>query len=617
MVLTNKLIEEIAVKRPKNLLEFANIDGVGPAKLKKYGRTLLNLVQSHELDDNDLNLESISENNRISDATFWASYKDKTKSKKSKKLKPGDAEKANLKRKKRIEMLSDSTRLELKWPEIEFNDLNDEQKEAANYILQGNNIFLTGSAGTGKTFLLRYIIQELEKKYDSIGSIAITAPTGIAAINIGGQTIHSFAGIGIGKFFLFYLLYMYRHTSIYNGYIHNSSIYKHSFKNKCMRQYALYIYEFDCFYTYYLIISILHYLTMGFIVILHYLNMGFIVILHYLNMGFIVILHYLTMGYILLYSIGKGDKTHIINKVLKSNNAVEKWSQCKVLIIDEISMLSYENFELLNEIAQIIKNNKTVYGGIQVILVGDFMQLPPVTTKHTMINSSSNTIDTTTTATTNINNNLRFCFQSPIWEKLNFNNINNIKFLSKVERQKDLKFINFLNLIRKGYNNYNIINLLNQCLVKNKPLPLNGIVPTKLYSTNKEIDYENNKKLLEINEELVILKSEDRWLIKPSKASLNPYFRNALDNIISEEISLKVGAQVMLLRNRNKGQYSSMIANSGSGPSLVNGSRGKVVGFSESVLKPGIVFFLYYYISFFIYQVLYYYINVIYFPYYC
>ena len=205
MVLTNKLIEEIAVKRPKNLLEFANIDGVGPAKLKKYGRTLLNLVQSHELDDNDLNLESISENNRISDATFWASYKDKTKSKKTKKLKPGDAEKANLKRKKRIEMLSDSTRLELKWPEIEFNDLNDEQKEAANYILQGNNIFLTGSAGTGKTFLLRYIIQELEKKYDSIGSIAITAPTGIAAINIGGQTIHSFAGIGIGKI-IFYLL---------------------------------------------------------------------------------------------------------------------------------------------------------------------------------------------------------------------------------------------------------------------------------------------------------------------------------------------------------------------------------------------------------------------------
>ena len=337
--------------------------------------------------------------------------------------------------------------------------------------------------------------------------------------------------------------------------------------------------------------------------------MVFISILHYLTMGFIAILQYLTLG--------KGDKTHIINKVLKSNNAVEKWSQCKVLIIDEISMLSYENFELLNEIAQIIKNNKTVYGGIQVILVGDFMQLPPVTTKHTMINSSSNTIDTTTTATTNINNNLRFCFQSPIWEKLNFNNINNIKFLSKVERQKDLKFINFLNLIRKGYNNYNIINLLNQCLVKNKPLPSNGIVPTKLYSTNKEIDYENNKKLLEINEELVILKSEDRWLIKPSKASLNPYFRNALDNIISEEISLKVGAQVMLLRNRNKGQYSSMIANSGSGPSLVNGSRGKVVGFSESVLKPGIVFFLYYYISFFIYQVLYYYINVIYFPYYC
>jgi len=94
-------------------------------------------------------------------------------------------------------MLSDSTALEAKWPDIELADLNSEQQEGAKHILAGNNVFLTGSAGTGKTFLLRFVIQELEKMHGE-ASVAVTAPTGIAAINIGGQTIHSFAGLGIG-----------------------------------------------------------------------------------------------------------------------------------------------------------------------------------------------------------------------------------------------------------------------------------------------------------------------------------------------------------------------------------------------------------------------------------
>jgi hypothetical protein len=195
-ILNNKLIEAIAVQRPANLVGLAELSGIGPKKLKKYGRTILNLVQNHQEDGEHLTLEDISERNRASDASFWAAY-EKPKPKK-KRVKPEDAEKAEARRKKRIELLSDMSNMELRWPEIQKSDLNAEQQSAADHILAGHNVFLTGSAGTGKTFLLRYVIQEMEKLHGGKGEVAVTAPTGIAAINIGGQTIHSFAGIGLG-----------------------------------------------------------------------------------------------------------------------------------------------------------------------------------------------------------------------------------------------------------------------------------------------------------------------------------------------------------------------------------------------------------------------------------
>jgi ATP-dependent DNA helicase PIF1 len=201
LILNNGLIEEVAVKRPKTLGQLSELSGMGPKKLFKYGRTILNLVEKHEHDEEIFNLEAISERNKAieaSDASFWAAQK-KAKPKKPKKEKPGEVAKAEQRRKKRIEMLSDSALAELKWPEIALSDLNAEQQDAAAHILSGSNVFLTGSAGTGKTFLLRYVIQELEKRFKEPGEVAVTAPTGIAAINIGGQTIHSFSGIGLGK----------------------------------------------------------------------------------------------------------------------------------------------------------------------------------------------------------------------------------------------------------------------------------------------------------------------------------------------------------------------------------------------------------------------------------
>lgn len=76
--------------------------------------------------------------------------------------------------------------------------LSREQELVAELARQGHNIFYTGSAGTGKSLLLRKLITNLKEQHppDTIG---VTASTGLAAYNIGGMTINSYTGIGLGK----------------------------------------------------------------------------------------------------------------------------------------------------------------------------------------------------------------------------------------------------------------------------------------------------------------------------------------------------------------------------------------------------------------------------------
>ena len=81
--------------------------------------------------------------------------------------------------------------------------LSDEQRQVLDMVKNGKSVFFTGSAGCGKSVLLREIISYLRSTAVKRGwddhSIAVTALTGIAAINIGGSTLHSWAGINMGK----------------------------------------------------------------------------------------------------------------------------------------------------------------------------------------------------------------------------------------------------------------------------------------------------------------------------------------------------------------------------------------------------------------------------------
>ena len=77
---------------------------------------------------------------------------------------------------------------------MEINDLSDKQQKVVELFLQGKNLFISGGAGCGKSYLLNFL-----KRNFANNGLEITASTGISAVNIGGSTIHSWAGIGLAN----------------------------------------------------------------------------------------------------------------------------------------------------------------------------------------------------------------------------------------------------------------------------------------------------------------------------------------------------------------------------------------------------------------------------------
>lgn len=104
------------------------------------------------------------------------------------------------------------------------------------------------------------------------------------------------------------------------------------------------------------------------------------------------------------------------------------WRKCKHLIIDEVSMIDGEYFQKIEEVSRRIRNNQKPFGGIQLILCGDFFQLPPVTKFRSDKQKQ------------------KFCFQTHAWRDCGFSTFE----LKKIHRQNDEFFISILNNIRIG-----------------------------------------------------------------------------------------------------------------------------------------------------------------------
>lgn len=305
-----------------------------------------------------------------------------------------------------------------------FDDLPQEKKDVLQHLAAGSNIFITGCAGTGKSFLLKLI----KEVYDPYG-LAVTASTGIAAVQIGAVTLHSWAGIGMGDQPV-------------------EKIFQH----------------LDSF---------------------------------------------------------KGAKQR------------NQMRAAKMLAIDEISMVSAEIFELLDQVLRYVRRNNSPFGGIQLILLGDFLQLPPISREG----------------------NSRFCFETDVWQQLDIKTC----MLKQVFRQQEQKFVSLLNNMRFGKVTPEDIEMLKSRM--NLDYSQLQIRPTIITTHNSLAEQANIAELNAINAKVVSFTQEtggqDNRVEFLQKYCLAPI-----------RLDLKVGAQVMMIRN----QYIKH--------GVSNGSIGVVRGFS-------------------------------------
>lgn len=160
--------------------------------------------------------------------------------------------------------------------------------------------------------------------------------------------------------------------------------------------------------------------------------------------------------------LGNGSVEDIVKKIKRKYYLVQNWRKIDCLVVDEVSMLSAPLLELLNSIAQRIRNNLKLFGGIQLVFSGDFFQLPPP-------------------------NDDNFCFESTLWNKL-FPKDSHFIF-SIIFRQKNLQFQNLLNQIRVG----NIDKENEKLLKKYVGRSVSGnIKPVQLFPKKYMVNHVNN-----------------------------------------------------------------------------------------------------------------------------
>lgn len=287
-----------------------------------------------------------------------------------------------------------------------YLSLSESQRLAVDKIAEGKNVFITGPAGTGKSFLLNYIKDEYR---DS--SLHITASTGISAINVGGQTLHSWAGLGLGTMPI----------------------------NEILR------------------------------------------------------------------NICSAKGIHM-RKKLKS---------AKMLAIDEISMISANIFDLLNELLKAVRNNQEPFGGIQLILFGDFLQLPPVNKE---------------------NCETFFCFESNAWAEANIDMV----VLREIYRQSDQELVNMLNNLRFGDVTKHDIELLRSRFKQEDPDKT--FEATILGTHNIQVERINVAKLKDLNAYEKTFKAK----FEGKTEKIEFLKKNC---IASENLTLKIDSQVMMLKN--------------------------------------------------------------------
>lgn len=307
------------------------------------------------------------------------------------------------------------------------------QDEALEILRTGQNVFLTGPAGSGKTYVLNKYISFLK---ENGVPVAVTASTGIAATHMDGRTVHSWSGIALRKRLSEKEL---------------KELYYNTFTN-------------------------------------------------------------------------------------------ERITGARVLIIDEISMLEDRVLTLLDKVCRFVRQNQHPFGGLQVIVCGDFFQLPPVRSKSEP--------------------SAKYAFHSPSWITADFK----ICYLEKQYRQEDPRFLAVLNSIRDSAVTQETIDALKTRINQ----PVEGLPRlTKLYSHRNDVDALNSFELAQLQAE-----PHTFYMQSGGDPELVASLRDAC--LAPQELVLKKGALVMFVRNSF-------------GEGYVNGTLGVVIDFEGDDTKYPVI----------------------------
>lgn len=221
-----------------------------------------------------------------------------------------------------------------------------------------------------------------------------------------------------------------------------------------------------------------------------------------------------------------------LDQISSKENIVKRAKRAHVLIIDEISMLDGKILDMVDTILRTVRARSEAFGGLQVVLVGDFFQLPPVTRQGDM---------------------MRYAFESSAWEKLR----PLVCYITEQYRQEDELLLGLLGSIRRNQIEDDHYTLLQE----QTTIAYEHIEPTRLYTHNADVDAVNSAKLKELPGAGKAYTMQGR--------GRKPLIEGLMKNCISpERLVLKEDAMVMCTKNNFEAGY-------------VNGTLARVVSFDE------------------------------------
>lgn len=237
--------------------------------------------------------------------------------------------------------------------------------------------------------------------------------------------------------------------------------------------------------------------------------------------------------------------SHDLDLMMDKDRLVRRLRAARVLIIDEVSMLSGDTLALVEQVCRALRDSTEPFGGLQVVLAGDFFQLPPVAPRGGEEAVKSISLDGGDWSP--------FAFMGTAWQKAN----PIVCYLTEQHRQEDPAFLRSLSAIRKG----EVTDEVRQCFTNRCIEPPAEVEHTKLYAHNFAVDRLNDARLRTLpgeRHDFAMTASGAPGIVEGLKRGcLSP-----------ETLSLKVGAKVMFTKNSVEGKF-------------VNGTTGEVVGFSK------------------------------------